>query len=58
MKYFVKDLFVFILASSMDKEMVNILASLADDDPASQRVALSQSILLDEGQQEEFTNLD
>ncbi|XP_015756079.1 PREDICTED: DNA polymerase zeta catalytic subunit-like [Acropora digitifera] len=37
------------LSSSMDKEMVNILASLADDEPASQRVALSQSIVLDEG---------
>ena len=43
-------LFVFVLASSMDKEMENILASLADDEPSSQRVALSQSIVLDEGQ--------
>ena len=43
--------FHFLLASSLDKEMVDILASLAEEasQPASQKTALSQSILLDQG---------
>lgn len=41
----------FLLASSLDKEMVDILTSLAEESsqPASQKTALSQSILLDQG---------
>ena len=40
-----------IVASSMDKEMIDILASLAEDpnEAGSQRAILSQSILLDQG---------
>lgn len=37
------------LSTSIDKEMIDILASLAEDDPVSQRSALSQSIVLDQG---------
>ena len=41
----------FLVASSLDKEMVDILTSLAEESsqPASQNTALSQSILLDQG---------
>ena len=40
-----------IVASSMDKEMIDILASLAEEpnEAGSQRAALSQSIVLDQG---------
>ena len=41
----------FLVASSLDKEMVDILTSLAEESsqPGSQRAGLSQSILLDQG---------
>ena len=40
-----------IVASSMDKEMIDILASLAEESsqPPSQTTALSQSVILDQG---------
>lgn len=42
---------IFLVASSLDKEMIDILTSLAEESsqPASQKTALSQSILLDQG---------
>ena len=41
----------FLAASSLDKEMVDILTSLAEESsqPGSQKPSLSQSILLDQG---------
>jgi len=40
-----------LVASSLDKEMVDILTSLAEESsqPGSQKTALSQSIVLDQG---------
>ena len=41
----------FLAVSSLDKEMVDILTSLAEESsqPGSQKPILSQSILLDQG---------